>query len=479
MLKLYNTLTRKKENFNPFDSPSLKLGLAQGRAPRKNKRVGFYACGPTVYSYAHIGNLRHYIFNDILKRVLFYNDYKVKHVMNITDVGHLTSDADTGEDKLEKGAKREKKTVWQVADFYTKQFKKDLKNLNILEPNVWIKATDTIKEQIGLIKKLEKKGFTYIIDDGVYFDTSKLKKYGQLWGSKKPVELKAGARVATVKGKKLLTDFALWKFTPEGVKRQMEWDSPWGCGFPGWHTECVVMGIKELGIPFDIHTGGIDHIQVHHTNEIAQAQAAYNKMLAKVWMHGEFLIEKDSKMSKSKGEFLTADYLNKKGYCLLSYRYLCLTAHYRSPLTFSWQSLDAAQSALKNLYDKVIGLRCTKLSSVQKDERSLAPYKERFLQAINDDLDIPKAITILWELIKDEKEEGKIKTIEKIDEVLGLDLLKKEKTDISEKVKTLVEEREKARKEKDYKKADKLREKIKKLGFLIEDNKEGLRIKKI
>ena len=367
MLKLFNTLTRKKENFNPVPelrlarsvrdrAPSAKDKLPRGKALR-NKNVGIYTCGPTVYNYAHIGNLRTYLFEDVLKRVLAYNGFKVKHVMNITDVGHLTSDADTGEDKLEKGAHREKKTVWQIAEFYTRTFKKDLKNLNILEPNVWLKATETIKEQIALLKKLEAKGFTYKIDDGLYFDTSKLKNYGALWGSKKPIELKPGARVKMVKGKKLPTDFALWKCTPHGVKRQMEWPSPWCRGFPGWHTECVVMAIKELGIPFDIHAGGIDHIPIHHTNEIAQAQAAYGKNLARFWLHGEFLIEKKGKMSKSKGDILILDTLIKKGFNPLSYRYLTLTAHYRAKLTFSWKSLEAAQNALNNLYAKVTETR--------------------------------------------------------------------------------------------------------------------------
>lgn len=474
MVKLYNTLTRKKQVFKPI----------------RDKRVGFYSCGPTVYDFAHIGNLRSYLFADALKRVLLYNGYRVKHVINITDVGHLTSDADTGEDKLEKGAKREKKTAWQVADFYTKQFKKDLKNLNILEPDVWIKATDTIKQQIDLIKKLEKKGYVYIIDDGVYFDTSKLKQYGQLWGNKKPVELEAGARVEVVPGKKHSTDFALWKLTPKGVKRQMEWDSPWGRGFPGWHTECVVMGIKELGIPFDIHTGGIDHIQVHHTNEIAQAQAAYNKMLANFWLHGEFLVEKDGKMSKSKGEFVTANYLNKKGYCLLSFRYLCLTAHYRTPLTFSWQSLDAAQNALKNLYVKTTEVmesnrlhksRCgvrppTKFGEgSDPSPASNVFYRKQFLQTINNDLDMPKAVALMWQMLDDRKlsNQQKYALLLDFDKVFGLGLDKVKKQKIPKNILELANAREQHRKNKEWKEADKIREKVKKLGWAIEDTKQG------
>jgi len=455
-MKLYNTLTRKKEIFKPL----------------KKKEVGFYACGPTVYDYAHIGNLRHYIFNDILKRVLEYNRYKVKHIMNITDVGHLTSDSDTGEDKLEKGAKREKKTVWEVAEFYTKHFKKDLKNLNILEPSTWIKATDTIKEQIDLIKKLEKKGFTYTIDDGVYFDTSKMKDYGVLWGNKKPVELKEGARIGKVKGKKLPTDFALWKFTPKGTKRQMEWDSPWEKGFPGWHTECVVMGIKELGIPFDIHTGGIDHISVHHTNEIAQAKAIYNKNLSNVWIHGEFLVTKE-KMSKSKGNFIILDTLIDKGINPLAYRYLCLTAHYRSKLHFSWESLKGAENALENLYQKILDLEDNK--GEQNKE-----YEKKFSELINNDLDTPKAVALMWKMIDDTKLSSKYKKklLLDFDKVfgLGLDKVKKQKT--PKNVLELAKQREQHRKDKDWQKADDLRKQITKLGFEVEDTSDGPKILK-
>ncbi len=463
MLKLYNTLTRKKENFKPL----------------KKDKVGFYACGPTVYNYAHIGNLRTYIFEDILKRVLLYNDYKVKHVMNITDVGHLTSDEDTGEDKLEKGAKREKKTVWQIAEFYTKHFQKDLKNLNIIDPNVWIKATDTIKEQIDLIKKLEKKGFTYTIDDGVYFNTSKLKNYGQLWGQKAET-LKPGARVEMVKGKKNPTDFALWKLSPKGTKRQMEWKSPWGVGFPGWHTECVVMGIKELGLPFDIHAGGIDHIPIHHKNEIAQAQAAYNKNHAKVWIHSDFLITEE-KMSKSKGNFIILDDLNKKDYCALSYRYLTLTAHYRSKLKFTWQSLEAAQNALKKLYGITAELYEGSPRQLPTRAALVSSYRKKFLGYINNDLDMPKAVALMWQMLDNKKlkHNEKYTLLLDFDKVfgIGLDKVKKQKT--PKQVLELAKERETHRKNKDWKKADKVRKKIKSLGFQIEDSPTGNKIKRL
>lgn len=478
MLKLYNTLTRKKETFKPL----------------KKGRVGLYTCGITAYWYPHIGNLRTYLFEDVLKRVLLYNGYKVKHVMNITDVGHLTSDADTGEDKLEKGAKREKKTVWEIADFYTKHFKKDLKNLNIKEPSCWIKATDTIKEQIDLIKVLEKKGFTYTIEDGVYFDTSKIKDYGQLWGSKKPVELKAGARIEMVKGKKHPTDFALWKFTPKGVKRQMEWDSPWKKGFPGWHTECVVMSARELGAPFDIHTGGIDHIPVHHTNEIAQAEAAFGNILANYWLHGEFLVMKENpegkpsvsdgaRMSKSKGNIIITDTLNEKGYCLLSYRYLCLTTHYRSKLTFTWESLTAAQNALKNLYEKVLELQPLKLQeNSPKTARAAgeSKYKKRFSEAINNDLNMPKAIALMWQMLNDTKlsNKGKYALLLDFDKVFGLGLGKVKKEKTPKKVLELVEKREQHRKNKEWKTADELRKKIEKMGYEVEDTEKGPVVKK-
>lgn len=480
MLNLYNTLSRKKKVFRPL----------------RKGRVGIYACGPTVYDYAHIGNLRTYIFEDILKRVLEYNGYKVKHIMNITDVGHLTSDADTGEDKLEKGAKREKKTVWEIANFYTKHFRKDLKNLNIKPPDIWLKATDTIEEQIDLIKVLEKKGFTYQIEDGIYFDTSKLKNYGVLWGNKKPVELKAGARVEMVKGKKLPTDFALWKFTPKGVKRQMEWDprdygANWEKGFPGWHTECVVMGIKELGIPFDVHCGGIDHIPIHHTNEIAQAEAAYGKNLARFWLHGEFLILKEGRMGKSEGNIIITDILNEKGYCLLSYRYLCLTAHYRSKLTFSWKSLQASQNALKKLYERTAVILSEAKDLHRRDsspsaspraqnDNGIDVYKKEFLRFINNDLDMPKAVALMWQMLDDKKLSNKEKygLLLDFDKVFGLGLDKVKKQKIPKKILELVEKREQHRQKEEWQKADAIRKEIKALGFQIEDTSKGPKIRR-
>ncbi len=456
MIKLYNTLGRKKQIFKPI---------------KKNK-VGLYSCGPTVYWYAHIGNLRSYIFADILKRTLKENNYKVKHIINITDVGHLTSDADTGEDKLEIGAKREKKTAWQIAEFYTRAFKKDLEKLNIEKPTKWIKATDTIKEQIKFIQLLEKKGYTYQLEDGLYFDTSKIKDYGELTG-KKERKLKGGARVKLIKGKRNITDFALWKFSKK--KRQMEWNSPWGIGFPGWHTECVVMAIKYLGIPFDIHTGGIDHIPTHHTNEIAQAKAGYNKKLANYWLHNEFIIQKGEKMAKSKGEITTLDKVIEKGFDPLAYRYLVLTSHYRSKLDFSWESLKSAQNTLNTLRKKTLKLKQTdgpvnRTGGVGKDS---SQFRE-FFKYINDDLDTPKAIALMWKLIKEEK--LNYKTILEIDKIFGLNLKDLKEIKVPSKVTKLAKEREKFRKEKNWQKADDIRKEIEELGFSIKDKANGYEI---
>jgi len=461
MLTLYNTLSRSKEVFKPV----------------RKKGVGLYTCGPTVYLFAHIGNLRTYLFEDILKRVLIYNKYKVKHVMNITDVGHLTSDDDTGEDKMEKGAKRENKTVWEVARFYTKAFKKDLKLINIKKPSVFIKATDTIKEQIKLIEKLEKKGFTYKVLDGVYFDSSKLPSYGRLWGTKEK-QLKAGARVEMVAGKKNPTDFALWKFTPPGEKRQMEWKSPWCKGFPGWHTECVVMGIDNLGIPFDIHCGGIDHISIHHTNEIAQAEAAYGRVFANYWIHGDFLVLKEGKMSKSLGNIILLSTIIEKGFSPLAYRYLILNAHYRSRLTFSWEAMTNAQNSLNNLYEKVSEIKSKKRTKSTKGGKK---YQDKFLQAINDDLDMPQALAIMWHLVKDEtiSDQEKYQLLIKFDRVFGLGLNKVKKTRIPKKIKELVNKRENYRLEKNWAKADQMRKEIESLGYGIEDLGQGTKIVKI
>ena len=451
-LRVYNTLTRKKEVFKPI---------------YKNL-VGLYTCGPTVYTYAHIGNLRTYIFEDILKRTLIYNNFKVKHVMNITDVGHLTSDADTGEDKLELAKSRERKTAWEIAEFYTKTFKDDMKALNIIPPNIWCKATDHIKEQINLIKALEKNGFTYKTEDGIYFNTSNLKDYGKL-AKLKIEKLKAGIRV-DVKDKKNPTDFALWKFSSADKKRDMEWKSPWGVGFPAWHIECSAMAMKYLGNNFDIHCGGIDHIPVHHTNEIAQSEGATGKKFVNYWMHGEFLVLKDTKMAKSGDNFITLNSLIERGYDPLAYRYLCLTAHYKTPLDFTYESLDSAQTALTRLRNKVLELRN------KKNYHSDDNYEKLFLDYVNDDLNLPKALALVWKLVDNSDNYNLIK---KFDSILGLDLTKIKKEKIPKEVTKLAEEREKFRIEKNWKESDKAREKIKNLGYIVEDTDSGFKIKKL
>ncbi|MBS3079579.1 cysteine--tRNA ligase [Candidatus Pacearchaeota archaeon] len=457
VLKLFNTLGRKKQEFKPIHG----------------KEVGIYTCGPTVYWYQHIGNLRSYIFADILKRVLIYDGFKVKHVMNVTDVGHLTSDADSGEDKMEKAALKEGKKAEDIANYYWKIFREDFKKLNIIEPNIWCKATEHIKEQIELIKKLEEKGYTYETSDGIYFDTSKYKDYGKL-ALLNVKGLEAGKRIE-VGDKRNKTDFALWKFSEEEGKRQQEWKSPWGIGFPGWHIECSAMSSKYLGEQFDIHTGGEDHIPIHHTNEICQSECAFGKKpWVNYWLHGAFLTFKGEKVSKSKGGLFTISELEEKEYKPLEYRYFCLNGHYRTQLEFSIENLDNAKNSLQRL-KRII-------SSLPKDNENSKidkKYLEEFENAINDDLDMPKALSVLWKLVRDEKAEGKIKTIKKMDEVFGLDLLKKEEIKIPHEVQKLVEEREKARKTKDFKKSDELRDKINKLGFNVADSKEGVKISKL
>jgi cysteinyl-tRNA synthetase len=451
MLEVYNTLTRKKEAFKPIHKG----------------RVGLYSCGPTVYLYQHIGNLRTYIFSDILKRVLIYDGYKIKHIMNVTDVGHLTSDADVGEDKIEKAAKREGKKARDITNFYLKIFRDDLKKLNIISPDIWPKATEHIKEQIGLIKNLEKKGYTYKTSDGIYFDSSKVKNYGKLSGLKKK-ELQAGKRIK-VREKRNKTDFALWKFSEKPGTRQQEWKSPWGIGFPGWHLECSAMSMKYLGEHFDIHTGGEDHIHIHHTNEIAQSEAATGKKFVNYWVHGAFLTFKEKKISKSKGGLYTISELEELGFSPLEYRYLTLTTHYRKSLDFSIKNLKAAQKSYQRLKNLIPGIR---------DKGVNKEYLGKFEKSINNDLDMPGALRILWNLVRDKKAKGKLGTIKKMDEIFGLDLLKPEKIKIPEKIKTLVREREKARKSKDWKKADEIRSKINKLGYAVEDTKKGALVRK-
>lgn len=463
-IKLFNTLGRKKQTFK-----SLKKG-----------KVGMYSCGPTVYNYAHIGHFRAYVFVDTLRRILEYNDLKVKHVMNITDVGHLTSDADTGEDKMELGAKREKKTVWEIAKFYTKDFFDAMEKLNVKKANIICKATDHIKDMINIVKKIEKNGFTYRTSDGIYFNTSKLKDYGKL-ALLDIRGLKKGVRVAFGE-KKNITDFALWKFAKEGEKRQMEWDSPWGPhSFPGWHIECSAMSMKYLGETFDIHTGGVDHINVHHTNEIAQSEAATGKPFVKYWLHNEFLLVEGEKMSKSKGNFYNMQDIEKHGFDPLALRYLFLTTHYRSQMNFTWDALKSAQNTLDTLREHMRLLQ--ESDKIKSDSKKIKKYKQRFLQLMNDDLNIPMALSILWELIREEKNinsKDKYKLIIDFDTVLGLKLkdVKKFKEKLPPEILKLIRQREEARKNKNWKIADKIRAKLEKMGIILEDTEKGIRWKR-
>lgn len=458
-LKLYNTLTREKEEFKPII----------------NGKVGLYTCGPTVYNYAHIGNLRTYIFEDVLKRVLNYNNYEVKHVMNITDVGHLTGDRDMGEDKMENESKKENKTAYEIAEFYTNKFKEDLTNLNIIYPDIFCKATDNIQEQIEMIETLEQKGYTYKTSDGIYFNTSKVEDYAKL--SHQNLEsLKEGARIEINSEKLNPTDFALWKFSPTNTKRQMEWESPWGIGFPGWHIECSAMSIKYLGKHFDIHAGGVDFINLHHTNELAQSEAYTGEApWVNYWMHGEFLNLKDGeKMAKSTGNFLTvqSEFINKN-INPLAYRYATYSVHYRKQMEWNEDIILAAINGYINLINrvKILGEKIGKINN---------ELKERFLEAINDDLNMSKAMAIVSEVFKyGISNEDKLATILDFDRVLGLGLNKIEEDSIPEEIQKLAEERQKARNAKDWSKSDEIRDQIKNLGFEIKDTDNGQEILKI
>jgi len=457
-LKLFNSLTRTKEIFKPIAPPD----------------VGLYTCGPTVYNYAHIGNLRTYIFEDILKRVLIYNGFKVKHVMNITDVGHLTGDRDMGEDKLEKGAQREGKSAWEIAAFYTEAFKEDLKHLNILTPSIWCKATDTIGEQIGLIRKLEQKGYTYGISDGIYFDTARFDHYNKL--SNQNLEaLEEGARVEKNPEKRNATDFALWKFSPPDVKRQMEWDSPWGVGFPGWHIECSAMSMKYLKHMLDIHCGGTDHIDVHHTNEIAQSEAATGKPFFNFWMHGAFLIiAGGKKMAKSEGNFLTlASSFTEQNLDPLGYRFAAFQTHYRKPMEYSEEGIAAAQNGLQHLRNQVRAL-----TDAGPATRIDAPLKDKFRTAVNNDLNIPQALAVVQELLKSELEPGvKLATVLDFDQVLGLDLHKiGDEQTLPDDIQALADARRNARQQKDWAKSDELRDRIQALGYVVQDLPQGMKV---
>ena len=445
-------------------------GRLEAVKPSGDNLVRIYACGPTVYDYAHIGNLRKYIFDDVLVRTLKYFGYKVKHVMNITDVGHLTSDEDTGEDKIEKGARREGKTAWEIARFYEKAFFDDLKELNILRSDLTPRATDNIEEQIALVKILEEKGLTYKTLDGIYFDTGKFASYGRLGGIKVEGQLE-GTRVEKNPQKRHSADFALWKFSPKGERRQMKWPSPWGVGFPGWHVECSAMSHKYLGRSFEIHTGGVDHLAVHHNNEIAQSEAAYGVVPAKIWLHSEFVLQDSAKMAKSAGHFIRLRDLEKNGFEPLDFRSLCLLTHYRSKLNFTVEALQNARNVRLGWKSYIY-----ETSDEGGEKKFFDEALEGIVGKMAADLDTPNALTILSKtlgLSRRESRQGKSRRefLQKVDEIFGLDLSVKKA--VPTEVKELVEKRKKLRDKGQFAEADKVRDKIAKHGWAVEDREKG------
>ena len=454
-MKIYNTATRSKEELKT---------IVEGKA-------GLYCCGPTVYSSPHIGNMYAYVCWDVLVRTLEFLGYEVHQVINVTDVGHLVADSDDGEDKMEKGSKKEGLTAWDLAKKYENEFVDDLDKLNIKKPWKMPRATDHISEQIELIKQIEKNGFTYQISDGIYFDTGKFSGYGD-FAHLDMEKLKAGASLETNPEKKSQSDFALWKFSPkDGTKRQMEWESPWGRGFPGWHIECTAMSTKYLGNPFDIHTGGEDHIAIHHTNEIAQAFGAWGKQTANYWMHNAFITFKGTKISKSSGGLYTLMDLEKMGYDALDYRYLILGSHYRKGMEFSEENLKAAKTARLKLNELAQG----QVGTIDEG------WLDKFREKISDDLAMPEALATIWIMWKSQmKIENKIATLLEMDKVLGLNLGKKVAEEIiPQEIKDLAQKRAEAKTSKDWAKADELRDLIKEKGYTLEDGKEGVKINKI
>ena len=461
-MKIYNTLTHKIENFKPREENTVKM----------------YTCGPTVYNYAHIGNLRTYIFEDILEKTLNLLGYSVKRCMNITDVGHLTSDSDSGEDKMLKGAKKEKKSVLDLAKFYTKAFQKDCEKLNIHWPEIVSKATDNIKEYIHIIQTLLEKGFAYQSGGNVYFDTSKVDDYYKLTNHKID-DMVVGVRegVEEDQNKKNQADFVLWFTKSKFEDQELKWDSPWGYGYPGWHIECSGISMKYLGEYLDIHCGGIDNIFPHHTNEIAQSESYLGHPWCSYWVHGEYLNDKEGKMSKSKGDFLTLSLLEEKGFQPLAYRFMCLNSHYRKVLVFSYDALANAENAYKKLKHKI---------STLKEEGEIQPegetYFQKFKEALADDLNTSLALSTLYDLLKaNVSDQTKKHYIEKMDQVLSLNLFEKEKVDLEDEhwILQKIEERSEAKKQKDFTKADEIREELLKKGILLKDTREGTFYEKI
>ncbi len=465
-ITLYNTATRSKDPFEPLEPGKVRL----------------YACGPTVYKSAHIGNLRTYVFVDILVRLLRNSGYEVRHVMNVTDVGHLTDDADEGEDKMALAAADEGKTVWEIAQFYWDAFRADMAALNIREPDVWCRATDHIQDQIDLVQTLEAKGYTYPIEgDGIYFDTSKFPDYAK-FARLDLTGLKAGARVKMAAGKRNPTDFALWKISPTDKQRLMEWPSPWGVGFPGWHVECSAMAIKHLGDRADIHCGGTDLVRIHHTNEIAQSVCAMGHEWIKLWMHGEFLTmakadgQDAERMSKSSGEFITVPMLVEKGYDPLAYRYFLLNAHYRQQLSFSWDVLDGATNAFARLKRTALDLRAS-----YSGEQPIEQYMAEFRTAANDDLNMPRCLAAMWNAIRDSgADKGSIyATLLAMDDVLGFDLanMQDDAAQVGQaegdRIEALIADRAAAKADKNFSLADKIRDGLIAEGIVLEDSPGG------
>ena len=455
----YNTLTKKKEKFEPIQNDEVKI----------------YSCGPTVYKNATIGNMRTNLFQDTLRRVLKYNGYKLKHVMNITDVGHLVSDGDEGEDKMLKSAREEHKTPLEIAEYYTKLFFADLERLNIEKPEIICKATDHIKEMLELVQKIMERGYAYETSTAIYFDVSKLDEYGILSGINLE-EQKSGARVEVDKEKRNPYDFALWIKAPEN--HLMKWDSPWGQSYPGWHIECSAMSTKYLGEVFDIHTGGIDLIPTHHENEIAQSKGACGKIPAHYWMHGEYLLINGGKMSKSLGNVYLLDDIISRGYDPLTYRLFNFSCHYKGKLNFTWEGMNSAAVSLKRLRE---GYQKHLVGNAAVSDEIINDMENRFHQAINDDLNMPLAMSVVWEAIKYLEKSNKIaKLLEKFDTVLGLKIAeKKQEKEIPQEILELVEQRKQARAEKNWAESDRLRDLIAEKGYNIKDTKDGAQIEEI
>lgn len=456
-MKLYNTLTHKVEDFIPYD----------------NKEVTLYTCGPTVYHYAHIGNMRNYISEDILEKSLKYLGYNVKRCMNITDVGHLTSDSDSGDDKMLKGAKRENTTVLEIAKRYTEAFKEDCQKLNIKWPDIVVPATTQIDEYIKMIEKLLEKNYAYKSEGNVYFDITKLEDYYALTNHKID-EMVVGVRegVEEDKAKRNQGDFALWFTKSKFEDQELKWDSPFGEGYPGWHIECSSIAIKYLGEHLDIHCGGVDNIFPHHTNEIAQSEAYLGHKWCKYWFHTEHLNTSSGKMSKSKGEFLTVDYLIEKGYNPTTFRYMCLSSHYRKQLIFDFSNLDNAKEAYNKLKNKIKSLK----NEGVLEEDKIKTYQHKFKQSLENDLNTSLALTTLYDVLKsDISDKSKLYLIEDFDKVLSLDLLKEEKIDekLKEHILEKIKERDKAKQEKNYVLADKIRNELLDEGIIIKDTREG------